>query len=128
MAIDYTYDPVGNRLSASDQLSVRRRQHFDRLSDRRLTGVDGISYTWDYNGNASINSAHRLLDDGMNTYTYLYGPSTGSGQASRLAQLNTVSPNTEYFLGDALGSVRQMVGANRNILLAKGYDLYSAKR
>jgi hypothetical protein len=38
----------------------------------------------------------QVLDDGTSTYTYGLG---------RISQTNTV---TEYFLGDALGSVRQM--------------------
>jgi RHS repeat-associated protein len=52
------------------------------------------------------------LNDGTNTY--LYG-------AGRIAQVNTT---TEYFLGDALGSVRQMTDATGEITLAKSYQPY----
>jgi RHS repeat-associated protein len=38
-----------------------------------------------------------------------------------VAQVNT---NTEYFLGDALGSVRQMTDASGEITFARGYDPY----
>jgi hypothetical protein len=38
----------------------------------RLTDVDGVTYTYDNNGNASINSAHRLLNDGVTAYTRVY--------------------------------------------------------
>ncbi len=48
----------------------------------------------------------------MNTYLY------GNG---RIAQVNTV---TEYFLGDALGSVRQLTNVTGDVTLAKSYDPY----
>jgi RHS repeat-associated protein len=54
----------------------------------------------------------QVLGDGTNTY--LYG-------AGRISQTNT---DTEYFLGDALGSVRQLTEANGEITLAKTYDPY----
>ncbi len=125
----------------------------------RLTSVNGVTYTWDNNGN--------LLNDGVNAYTYdnanrlktMTGPSvatsysynglgdrlqeilngqtttfamdynTGLTQAlsdgtntyiygnERLAQVNT---GTEYFLGDALGSVRQLTNSNGAVT----YDPY----
>ncbi len=53
-----------------------------------------------------------MLNDGANTYTYGLG---------RISQSNTA---TEYFLGDALGSVRQLTASNGNIALAKNYDPY----
>ncbi len=59
----------------------------------------------------------QVLDDGTNSY--LYGPSAGSG--GRIAQTNTM---TEYFLGDALGSVRQLSMTDGEISLAQSYDPY----
>lgn len=49
------------------------------------------------------------------TNTYLYG-------SSRIGQY----PGTtaEYFLGDALGSVRQLIDSNGNVVLAKEYEPY----
>jgi len=55
----------------------------------------------------------QVLDDGTNTYLY------GNG---RIAQMNAAG--TEYFLGDALGSVRQMTDAAGAVTSAKGYDAY----
>lgn len=55
----------------------------------------------------------QALSDG--TYTYLYG-------YGRVAQLNTDPLMTDYFLGDALGSVRQLTDAQGQITLAKAYN------
>jgi RHS repeat-associated protein len=52
------------------------------------------------------------LDDGENTYTYGLG---------RISQTNTES---EYFLGDALGSIRQLTNNIGEITLAKNYSPY----
>ncbi len=61
----------------------------------------------------------QVLYDGTNTY--LYGnPSTGAGQAGPVTQIT--GADTEYFLGDALGSVRQMTDSNGAITLARNYD------
>jgi len=48
----------------------------------------------------------QVLQDGTNTY--LYG-------AGRVAQYSANGP--EYYLGDALGSVRQMVDASADVTL-----------
>jgi hypothetical protein len=54
----------------------------------------------------------QILSDETNTYLY------GTG---RIAQVNTT---TEYFLGDALGSIRQLTDASGDITLANAYDPY----
>jgi RHS repeat-associated protein len=54
----------------------------------------------------------QALSDG--TSHYIYG-------LSRIAQVNTV---TEYFLGDALGSVRQLVNSSGEITYSRAYDPY----
>ena len=54
----------------------------------------------------------QALSDGTNTYVYGVG---------RIAQVNT---GTEYFLGDALGSVRQLTNASGTITYARAYDPY----
>ena len=54
----------------------------------------------------------QVLNDGTNQYLYGVG---------RIAQVNTT---TEYFLGDALGSVRQITDASGEITLAKSYAPY----
>jgi hypothetical protein len=47
--------------------------------------------------------------------TYLYGN-------SHIAQYDT--SGAQYFLGDALGSVRQLMHANGELLLAQSYEPY----
>jgi RHS repeat-associated protein len=56
----------------------------------------------------------QVLDDGTNTYTYGLG---------RISQANVT---TEYFLGDALGSVRQLSNNIGDITLAKNYEPYGS--
>jgi RHS repeat-associated protein len=150
----YAYDEVGNRLTASDQLSVTSYQ-YDIAN--RLTSVNSTTYTWDNSGN--------LLDDGTNTYAYdsanrltsVNGTTTYTynGLGDRLTQnavqytldLNAgltqvLSDGTntylyglgrlaeragginEFYLGDALGSVRQLTNNYGEVVLTKSYDPY----
>jgi RHS repeat-associated protein len=156
----YSYDAVGNRVSASD-LYGATTYGYDTAN--RLTGIDGVSQTWDANGNLlndgvntytydpanrlstvsgsapTVSYAYNGLGDrlqqtvGSNTTTYLMDLNAGLSQVlddgtntylygnGRIAQTNTT---TQYFLGDALGSVRQMTSAAGNIVLANAYDPY----
>ena len=68
---------------------------------------NGVHYTLDLNTGLT-----QILSDGTNTYLYGLG---------RIAQTNT---STEYYLGDALGSVRQLVDSDGVITLAKFYAPY----
>ena len=61
-----------------------------------------------------------MLSDG--THDYLYGPSTFAGQDALLGQVS--GTQTQYFLGDALGSVRQVADAAGVVSQAKFYDPY----
>ena len=157
----YSYDKVGNRLTASDQYSTTTYTYDDA---NRLASVNGVQYTYDANGNLlsdGVNSyvydsANRLtsqtgpagtityaynglgdrlqesvngvtttftvdlaagltqtLDDGTNAY--LYGN-------SRIAQVN--NSGSQYFLGDALGSIRQLTDGGGAVTLARIYDPY----
>jgi RHS repeat-associated protein len=187
----YTYDAVGNRLT---QETPAGTNDYEYDIANRLTEVDGVSYTWDNNGNLtndgtrlySYDRANRLkyvsgggvlasfgyngrlnffykieksvslrrinskrifllairssiidrlqqtvndvttnysidiaagltqvlADDG---HTYLYG-------VGRIAQDGPTS--TEYFLTDALGSVRQLADADGQVSLAQSYQPY----
>ena len=157
----YTYDAVGNRLAEETTGATVNSYTFDIAN--RLTNVDGITYTWDDNGNLlsdgvntysytnnklssitgnnlnityqynglgervsqTVNGVNthftvdlnaglsQVLDDGTNTYLYGVG---------RIAQFHDTEQ--EYFLGDALGSVRQMVNAAGEVTLAKGFEPY----
>jgi len=115
----YTYDGA-NRLSAINRPLSTIRYYYNGLGDRLETSivpVNGIGgqttiFTMDL-----ASGLTQVLDDGTNTYLY------GNG---RIAQVNTAG--TEYFLGDALGSVRQMTDASGAVTLAKSYDPYGQLR
>jgi hypothetical protein len=136
--------------------------HFDhtvmalpREADRTITvSVDGMTYTWDNNGNLlsdgtntyGYNYANRLvsLTDGVDSYNYLYNglgdrvQQTVNGvTTSYVLDLNTgltqvLSDGTDtylygltrigeedtawdYYLGDALGSVRQLTDGSGDV-------------
>jgi hypothetical protein len=55
----------------------------------------------------------QVLSDGMDTYLYRNG---------LVAQSDT--SGAQYFLGDALGSVRQLVDVDGELLLAHSYEPY----
>ena len=74
----------------------------DRLTE------NGTQFVLDLNAGLT-----QVLQDG--TYTYLYG-------SERFMQQSQTS--TGYFLGDALGSVRQLVDENGSVTLTKTYEPY----
>lgn len=161
----YIYDAVGNRLSETTQTGSTS---FTYDNANRLTSVDGITYTWDNNGN--------LLSDGVNSYSYnranrliaisnqqstISNRYNGLGDrvqqtvdsvttnysldlAAGLTQVLSDGSNTYlyglgrigeqqpdgrlYHLGDALGSVRQLVDATGEVSLAQDYEPYGDTR
>lgn len=80
----YSYDPAGNRLAQTIGGLITTYQ-YDEAD--RLTNVNGVSYTWDDNGN--------LLADGVNSYTY--------DAANRLTGVNGGS-SSYTFAYDGLGN------------------------
>ena len=72
-----------------------------------MNGVP-TNYTLDLNAGLT-----QVLSDGTTTYTYGLG---------RISQQSGVTP--EYFLGDALGSVRQMTDQAGAITYSRSYDPY----
>jgi len=102
----YTYDSA-NRLIGLDGEEFRT-YGYNGLGDR--LSQNGMNYTLDLN-----TSLTQVLDDGENTYTYGIG---------RISQQNGFT--TEYFLGDALGSVRQMTDVTGAITFTQAYDPYGA--
>jgi RHS repeat-associated protein len=155
----YGYDAVGNRLTQDALISGMPLTNSYVYDDaNRLTSVNGITYTWDNNGNLlndgvnnyDYDSANRLtsLTQSGNTYTFSY-----NGLGDRLTQnginytldLNAgltqvlsdgtnsyiyglgriaeqQSTTNEYYLNDALGSVRQIASDNSGIGLIRNYD------
>jgi len=104
----YTYDSANRLKTLSNQSSVSSYQ-YNGLGDRLQETVNGSTTTFTMDLNTGLTQA---LSDGTNTYVYGLG---------RIAQVNTV---TEYFLSDALGSVRQMTNASGAITYTKAYDPY----
>ena len=72
----------------------------DRLSQ------NGVNYTLDLNAGLT-----QVLADGTNTYLYGLG---------RIAERQGTA--SEYYLGDALGSVRQLTNNSGTVTLARSYD------
>ena len=83
---------------------------YSGLGDRLQTIANGqtTNYTLDL-----VSGLTQALDDG--SFTYLYGN-------GRIAQHGP--GGVEYFLGDALGSVRQLVDTSGEVILMKSYQPY----
>ncbi len=102
---DYAYDSTNRLIAFIGQQAINYA--YNGLGDRLQETVDGVTTTFKMDLNAGLTQA---LSDGTNTY--LYG-------LARIAQSNT---DTEYFLGDALGSVRQMADGASQITYVRAYD------
>ncbi|MEK7784491.1 MAG: hypothetical protein AAB658_03555, partial [Chloroflexota bacterium] len=86
---------------------------YNGLGDRLSQTVNGVTTTYTLDLNAGLT---QVLADGTNTYLY------GNG---RIAQ-NSTANGKQYFLGDALGSVRQLVSANGAVTLTRSYEPYGS--
>jgi RHS repeat-associated protein len=116
--VPYAYDDNGNLLS--DGVNTYVYDSANRLTSVNGTGSytynglgdrlsqDGVNYTLDLNAGLT-----QVLSDGTTSYTYGLG---------RISQQGESTP--EYFLGDALGSVRQLVNNAGDVTLGKSYDPY----
>ncbi len=105
-ANSYVYDSA-NRLTSVNGTTTYA---YNGVGDRLSQTVNGIptNYTLDLNAGLT-----QVLDNGTNTYTYGLG---------RISQQNGSTP--EYFLGDALGSVRQMTNQAGTVTFLQNYDPY----
>jgi RHS repeat-associated protein len=103
----YTYNSA-NRLTGVSGPSGTITYAYNGLGERLQQTAGGVTTTYlvDLEGGLS-----QVLSDGTNSYLY------GNG---RILQAN--AGETQYFLGDALGSVRQLADAGGVVSLAKGYD------
>jgi YD repeat-containing protein len=113
---EYTYDAVGNRLSETTHLGTTAYAYDDA---NRLALVNGVTYTWDENGN--------LLSDGVNAYTY--------DHANRLVSVAGPSSSSSFAyngLGDRLQGTVDGVTTNYSLdlnnwltqVLADGTNTY----
>ncbi len=98
------------RLTGVNGPTITASYGYNGLGDRLQQTVNGTgnAYALDLAGGLT-----QVLSDGTRTYLY------GSG---RIAQYTGMT--AEYFLGDALGSVRQLADASGNVTLAKSYEPY----
>ena len=77
-------------------------------TENPLSGTGGVTTTYLMYLASGLT---QVLDDGTTTYTY---------GIDRISQ--TTGTDTEYFLDDALGSVRQLADAGGAIRLDRNYD------
>lgn len=114
----YAYDSANRLVEVSNQSSVSSYQ-YNGLGDRLSQTVNGqvTNYTLDLNAGLT-----QVLSDDTTTYTY------GLGRIAQDRIPDIGSPNIHeetYFLGDALGSVRQLVTTSGGeITFAQTYDPY----
>ncbi|MEW6093472.1 MAG: hypothetical protein AB1531_05855, partial [Chloroflexota bacterium] len=107
----YSYD-FANRLTAVHGLSSTVTYTYSGLGDRLQQTIDGATMTYTLDLNSGFT---QVLTDGETTH--LYG-------LARLAQLDTGTFDTAYFLGDALGSVRQLIDETGAVTYAASYTPY----
>jgi RHS repeat-associated protein len=110
-ASTYDYD-AANRLTQVTQGANTFTYSYNGQGDRLRQTANGAPTTYTLDLNTGLT---QVLADGTNTYLY------GNG---RIAQQNAT--DTDYFLGDALGSVRQLTDAAGVVTLAKSYEPYGS--
>ena len=105
----YTYDDA-NRLATVTQGNNSYTYSYNGLGDRLQQTVNSQTTNYALDLNAGLT---QVLDDGTNKYTY---------GLDRISQQHGAA--AEYFLGDALGSVRQLTDASGAVALTQSYDPY----
>ena len=105
----YTYDSA-NRLISVTGPSGMTTYSYDGLGNRYQQTVNEVTTTYTLDTASGLT---QVLSDGTNKYLYGMG---------RIAQVN--GEDIEYFLGDALGSVRQLTDESGEIILTREYDPY----
>ncbi len=112
----YTYNHA-NQLTAVSASGLTVGYAYNGLGDRLRQFENGVTTHYTLDLNASVEYAFwtltQVLADGARTY--LYGN-------CRLEQESAAS--TEYFIGDALGSVRQLVDEAGDVRLNRSYEPY----
>jgi RHS repeat-associated protein len=105
----YTYD-YNNKLVGLTQGTNTYSYAYTGMGDRIQQIVNSVTADYVLDINSGLT---QVLQDGTNTY--LYG-------INRVAQGTTTQ--TEYFLGDALGSVRNLVDSAGMVTLTQSYTPY----
>jgi YD repeat-containing protein len=109
-AITYTSD-AANRLKTVTQGANSYSYVYNGTGDRLQQTVNGATTTYTLDLAAGLT---QVLGDG--TYTYLYGH-------ERILQ-NSTAKGKEYFLNDALGSMRQLSDSLAFVKLTQDYEPY----
>jgi RHS repeat-associated protein len=106
----YTYSSANRLVTVAGWQSPAVSYTYSGLGDRVRQTAGGVTtnYAIDLAGGLT-----QVLADGQHAYLY------GNG---RIAQYS--AGGADYFLGDALGSVRQLVDGNGNVTLTKNYQPY----
>jgi len=107
----YAYDSA-NRLTSVSQNGNTYTFVYNGMGDRVRQTANGTPTTYTLDLNAGLT---QVLADGANTYLY------GNG---RIAEYAGVA--AEYYLGDALGSVRQLANGSAGVVSAKTYQPYGS--
>ncbi len=116
----YSYDAVGNRTVQTQTITSTLVTNYSYDIANRLTSVNGVTYSWDDNGN--------LLNDGMQAYTYdqanrlgtvVQGGTTTTfgynGVGDRLQQ--TVGITTTHYVLDPAAGLTQVLADGTNTYL-----------
>ncbi|MBN1582957.1 MAG: PKD domain-containing protein, partial [Anaerolineae bacterium] len=122
----YTWDAAGRLVMAQNIThtviytyngdGVRVAQNADGVETRWVQTLASHCTSYNRSSNSVCGLPQVLVETrGIESTLYVYGP-------SRLAQMKTDS--TGWFLGDALGSVRQLVDDSGDVVLARDYDSY----
>ena len=116
----YAYDSANRLVSVTNGQSSVTSYTYNGLGDRLSQTVDGVTTNYTLDLNAGLT---QVLDDGTNAYIY------GNGRIAQSSIVNQQYPSgtmseISYFLGDALGSVRQMTDETGTVTLARTYDPY----
>ena len=108
---EYTYDTANRLLTVSGE-SLTASYGYNGLGERleQTVNSQATEFVVDLNGGLS-----QVLSDGTNMYTY------GLNRTSQVA-----GSEAEYFLSDALGSVRQVTDESGDVALARSYDPYGS--
>jgi RHS repeat-associated protein len=106
----YTYN-YANMLASVDQEEVVYEYLYSGLGERLQQTINGVSTNYTLDINTGLTQV--LADD---THIYLYGQ-------GRIAQEET---EVEYFLGDALSSVRQLTDSSTVVTLTQHYEPYGS--
>jgi RHS repeat-associated protein len=107
----YAYD-AANRLTSVIGGGTTSTYTYNGLGDRLSQTVNAATTNYALDLNAGLT---QVLSDGTNTY--LYG-------AMRIGELQ--AGGMAYHLGDALGSVRQLVDATGAVTLARNFEPYGS--